>query len=150
MTALAMISSLTGDQRKTFTASFLGWTLDAFDFFLVTFVVTRIAGDFGRSIPEIAFAITITLMLRPLGALIFGWLADRYGRRVPLMVDIGLYSLLELATAFSPYITIFILLRALFGVAMGGEWGLGAALAMESLPAEKRGLFSGILQEGYA
>ncbi len=150
MTALAMIRSLTGDQRKTFAASFLGWTLDAFDFFLVTFVVARIAGDFGRSIPEIAFAITITLMLRPLGALIFGWFADRYGRRVPLMVDIGLYSLLELFTAFAPNYWAFIGLRALYGVAMGGEWGVGAALAMEALPSKSRGFFSGILQQGYA
>src|SRR5579863_9123362 len=150
MTALAMISSLTGDQRKTFTASFLGWTLDAFDFFLVTFVVTRIAGDFGRSIPEIAFAITVTLMLRPLGALIFGWFADRFGRRMPLMIDIGLYSLLELLTAFAPNYWAFIGLRALYGIAMGGEWGVGAALAMEALPAKSRGFFSGILQQGYA
>jgi SHS family lactate transporter-like MFS transporter len=150
MTALAMISSLTGDQRKTFTASFLGWTLDAFDFFLVTFVVARIAGDFGRSIPEIAFAITVTLMLRPLGALIFGWFADRFGRRMPLMIDIALYSLLELLTAFAPNYWAFIGLRALYGIAMGGEWGVGAALAMEALPSKSRGFFSGILQQGYA
>src|ERR1700687_156527 len=134
MTALAIARSLTGAQRKTFVASFLGWTLDAFDYFLVTFVVAKIAGDFGRSIPDVAFAITITLMMRPLGALIFGWFADRFGRRVPLMVDIGLYSLIELLTAFSPNLGVFLVLRALFGIAMGGEWGLGAALAMESLP----------------
>ena len=150
MSAMAMLRSLSGDQRKTFAASFLGWTLDAFDFFLVTFVVARIAGDFGRSIPEIAFAITVTLMLRPLGALIFGWFADRYGRRVPLMVDIGLYSALELLTAFAPNYWVFIGLRALYGVAMGGEWGVGAALAMEALPSKSRGFFSGVLQQGYA
>ncbi len=135
---------------RTFVASFLGWSLDAFDFFLVTFVVVRVAGDFHRSIPEVAFAITLTLMCRPLGALIFGWIADRYGRRRPLMIDIACYSVLELATAFSPNFTVFLILRALYGVAMGGEWGLGAALAMESLPAQKRGLFSGLLQEGYS
>ncbi len=93
---------------------------------------------------------TLTLALRPVGALIFGWFADRYGRRTPLMIDVGLYSLLELLTAFSPNLTVFLVLRAIFGIAMGGEWGLGAALAMESLPSAKRGLFSGILQEGYA
>jgi len=150
MTALAIARSLTGAQRKTFVASFLGWTLDAFDYFLVTFVVARIAGDFGRSIPEVAFAITITLMMRPLGALIFGWFADRYGRRVPLMIDIGIYSLLELLTAFAPNYWAFIGLRALYGVAMGGEWGVGAALAMEALPVRARGFFSGVLQQGYA
>src|ERR1700681_821788 len=150
MTALALVRSLSSTQRKTFVASFLGWTLDAFDFFLVTFVVARIAGDFGRTIPDVAFAITITLMMRPLGALIFGWFADRFGRRVPLMVDIAIYSLMELLTAFAPNYWIFIGLRALYGVAMGGEWGVGAALAMESLPAGARGFFSGVLQQGYA
>ncbi len=136
--------------NKTFIACFLGWTLDAFDFFLITFVVARIAGDFHRSIPEVAFAITLTLMCRPLGALIFGWLGDRFGRRMPLMIDVACYSALELATALSPNFTVFLVLRALYGVAMGGEWGLGAALAMEALPPAKRGLFSGLLQEGYA
>ncbi len=136
--------------NKTFVACFLGWTLDAFDFFLITFVVARIAGDFHRSIAEVAFAITLTLMCRPLGALIFGWIGDRYGRRMPLMIDVACYSALELATAFSPNFTVFLILRALYGVAMGGEWGLGAALAMEALPPNKRGFFSGLLQEGYA
>jgi SHS family lactate transporter-like MFS transporter len=131
-------------------ASFLGWTLDGFDFLIVTFVVVRIAGDFGRTIPEVAFAITVTLMMRPLGALVFGWFADRYGRRVPLMVDIGLFSLIDLLTAFAPNYWVFIGLRALFGIAMGGEWGVGAALAMEALPTKARGLFSGILQQGYS
>jgi SHS family lactate transporter-like MFS transporter len=141
---------LTSSQRKTFTASFLGWTLDAFDFFLVIVTVPHIAHDFRVAVPMVAFGVTITLMLRPVGALIFGWLADRFGRRMPLMIDVGLFSALELATAFAPNLTVFIILRALFGVAMGGEWGIGAAMAMESLPTEKRGLFSGILQEGYA
>lgn len=141
---------MTASAWKTFVASFLGWTLDAFDFFLVIVVVPHLAADFHRSVVDVAFAVTLTLALRPVGALIFGWVADRYGRRVPLMVDIALYSVLELLTAFSPNFAVFLILRALFGIAMGGEWGLGAALAMESLPAERRGLFSGILQEGYA
>lgn len=141
---------LTPAQRRTFIASFLGWTLDAFDFFLVIVVVPHLAADFGVRVVDVAVAVTLTLALRPVGAVIFGWFADRYGRRGPLMVDIALYSLLELLTAFSPNLTVFLVLRALFGIAMGGEWGLGAALAMEALPPQKRGLFSGILQEGYA
>jgi MFS transporter, SHS family, lactate transporter len=144
-----VLAELNPAARKTFVASFLGWTLDAFDFFLLTFVVTRIAADFNRAIPEVAFAITVTLMCRPLGAIIFGWFADRFGRRTPLMVDIALFSLFELATAFSPNFTVFLVLRALYGVAMGGEWGLGAAMAMEVLPPKRRGFFGGILQSGY-
>jgi SHS family lactate transporter-like MFS transporter len=141
---------LNAAQRRTFAASFLGWTLDAFDFFLVIVVLSHIAHDFHAEVKNVAIAVTLTLMLRPLGALVFGWLADKYGRRTPLMIDVALYSILELATAFSPNLTVFIVLRALYGIAMGGEWGLGAALAMESLPAQRRGLYSGILQEGYA
>ncbi len=136
--------------NKTFVASFLGWTLDAYDFFLVIVVVPHLAHDFGRSITDIAIATTLTLALRPVGAFIFGWFADRFGRRTPLMIDIALYSVIELLTAFSPNFTVFLIFRAVFGIAMGGEWGLGAALAMESMPANRRGLFSGILQEGYA
>ncbi len=143
-------SELTPVARRTFVASFLGWTLDAFDFFLLTFVVSRIAADFKRGIVEVAGAITLTLVCRPLGALIFGWIADRYGRRTPLMIDVAFFSVVELLTAFSPNFTVFLILRALYGVAMGGEWGLGAAMAMEVLPPQRRGLFSGILQEGYA
>ncbi len=135
---------------RAFVASFLGWTLDAYDFFLVIVVVPHLADDFHRSVAAISVAVTLTLAMRPVGALIFGWFADRYGRRGPLMVDIGLYSLFELLTAFSPNLTVLLVLRALFGVAMGGEWGLGAALAMESLPPRRRGLFSGMLQQGYA
>ncbi|MEO6990189.1 MAG: MFS transporter [Candidatus Baltobacteraceae bacterium] len=142
--------SLTTAQRHVFVACFLGWTLDAFDFFLVTFVVAKIADDFKHTIVQVAFAITITLMFRPLGALIFGIFADRFGRRTPLMVNILLYSIVELLTAFSPNLTVFIVLRAIFGICMGGEWGIGAALTMESLPTRLRGVASGILQEGYA
>lgn len=142
-------SDLAPPARRTFVASFLGWTLDAFDFFLLTFVVVRVAGNFHRAIPEVAGAITLTLLCRPIGALLFGRLADRYGRRTPLMIDIACYSAIELLTAFSPNFTTFLVLRALYGVAMGGEWGLGAAIAMESVPPQRRGFFSGVLQEGY-
>ena len=147
---LREFTGLNRDQRHTFVACFLGWALDALDFFLVTFVLAPIGHDFGQTIPKVAFAITLTLMMRPVGALIFGWLGDRFGRRVPLMIDIIFYSVMELLTAFAPNFTVFLILRALFGIGMGGEWGLGAALAMESLPVRVRGLFSGMLQQGYA
>src|SRR5207302_464106 len=150
MEALRLFKSLNRTQRNTFIACFLGWTLDALDFFLLTFVFIPVAHDFGRTIPQVTFAISLTLMMRPLGAFIFGWLGDRFGRRIPLMVDIVFYSVMELATAFAPNFTVFLILRALFGIGMGGEWGLGASLAMESLPTQLRGLFSGILQQGYA
>src|SRR5215216_1888708 len=150
MEAIRLLRLLNRDQRNTFIACFLGWALDAFDFFLVTFVLVPISHEFGRSIPEVAFAITLTLMARPLGAFVFGLLGDKFGRRIPLMMDIVFYSIIELLTAFAPNFTIFLILRALFGVGMGGEWGLGASLAMESLPTQTRGLFSGILQQGYA
>src|SRR5258707_12592439 len=150
MNVFALMGSLNREQRNAFMASFLGWKLDAFDFFLLTFVTLRIAKDFQVALPAIAFTITLTLMLRPLGALIFGILADRFGRRSPLMVDIICYSVLELLSAFSPNYFVFFILRGLFGIAMGGEWGLGSSLAMESLPTQSRGLFSGILQQGYA
>jgi SHS family lactate transporter-like MFS transporter len=150
MEALRLFRSLNRAQRNTFIACFLGWTLDALDFFLLTFVLGPVAHDFGRTIEQVTFAITITLMMRPLGAFIFGWLGDRFGRRIPLMIDIVFYSVIELLTAFAPNFATFLLLRALFGIGMGGEWGLGASLAMESLPTQTRGLFSGILQQGYA
>jgi len=148
--AIRLFKLLNRDQRNTFVACFLGWALDAFDFFLLTFVLVPVGHEFGRSIPEVAFGITLTLMMRPLGAFVFGLLGDKFGRRIPLMADIIFYSLIELLTAFAPNFTVFLLLRALFGVGMGGEWGLGASLAMESLPTAARGLFSGILQQGYA
>jgi len=147
---LSLFRMLDRDQRNTFIACFLGWSLDALDFFLVTFVLVPIGHDFGRSIPKVAFAITLTLMMRPVGAFIFGLLGDKFGRRIPLMADIIFYSVMELLTAFAPNFTVFLILRALFGIGMGGEWGLGASLAMESLPTQARGLFSGILQQGYA
>ena len=123
MEAIRLFKSLDPDQRKTFLACFLGWALDALDFFLLTFVLVPISHEFGHSIPEVAFAITLTLMARPLGAFIFGLLGDKFGRRVPLMMDIVFYSVMELLTAFAPNFTVFLILRALFGVGMGGEWG---------------------------
>ncbi len=131
-------------------AGFLGWTLDAFDFFLVVFSLTAIAQEFHRTDADIAFSITLTLMFRPLGAFIFGLMADRYGRRIPLMIDLIFYSVIEVATGFAHSFTMFIVLRALFGIGMGGEWGVGASLAMEKVPPKLRGLLSGMLQEGYA
>jgi len=148
--AIRLFKSLNRIQRHTFLACFLGWALDALDFFLLTFVLVPISREFGRSIPEVAFAITLTLMARPIGAFLFGLLGDKFGRRIPLMIDIVFYSLMELLTAFAPNFTVFLFLRVLFGIGMGGEWGLGASLAMESLPTATRGLFSGILQQGYA
>ena len=136
-------------QKKVVVASYLGWTLDAFDFFLLVFVLTDVAKEFGVGRESVAWAITLTLALRPLGAFVFGRLADRYGRRPILMFDVGLYSVLGFATAFAPNLTVFLILRALFGVAMGGEWGIGASLTMETVKAESRGLVSGILQSGY-
>ena len=150
MEAIRLFKSLNRIQRHTFLACFLGWSLDALDFFLLTFVLVPISREFGRSIPEVAFAITLTLMARPLGAFLFGLLGDKFGRRIPLMIDIVFYSLMELLTAFAPNFTVLLVLRVLFGIGMGGEWGLGASLAMESLPTATRGLFSGILQQGYA
>jgi SHS family lactate transporter-like MFS transporter len=148
--AIRIYRALNRTQRNTFLACFLGWTLDALDFFLLTFVVKDVAGEFSVSLVKVTFAITLTLMMRPLGALIFGMLGDRFGRRIPLMVDIIFYSLMELLTAFSPNYTVFLIFRALYGIGMGGEWGLGASLAMECLPAKARGLASGILQQGYS
>jgi MFS transporter, SHS family, lactate transporter len=150
MEAIRLFKSLNRDQRNTFLACFLGWALDALDFFLLTFVMPVVGRDFNCSVPQIAFALTLTLMMRPVGALIFGFLGDRFGRRIPLMIDIIFYSVMELLTAFAPNYTLFLVFRALFGIGMGGEWGLGASLAMESLPSAARGLFSGILQQGYA
>jgi len=144
-----LFKSLNHDQRNTFVACFLGWTLDAFDFFLLTFVIVPMAHDFSTSVADLGYAITITLAMRPVGAFIFGLLGDRFGRRLPLMIDIVFYSLMELLTAFSPNYTVLLVFRALYGIGMGGEWGLGASLTMESLPADSRGLFSGILQQGY-
>src|SRR5207237_6146263 len=146
MEALRLFKSLNRAQRNTFIACFLGWTLDALDFFLLTFVFYPVAHDFGRTIPQVTFAITLTLMMRPLGAFIFGWLGDRFGRRIPLMIDIVFYSVVELLTAFAPNFATFLFLRALFGIWIGGEWGLGASLVMESFPSHMSVMFSGCFQ----
>jgi len=140
---------LTPVQRNTFVACFLGWSLDAFDFFILIFCVNALAAQFQTKVSAIAEAIFLTLAMRPVGALLFGWMADRFGRRPTLMVDIIAYSVFELASAFAPSLKFFLIMRAFFGIAMGGEWGVGAALAFETLPAEGRGSFSGVLQEGY-
>ncbi|HVE04722.1 MAG TPA: MFS transporter [Rhizomicrobium sp.] len=136
-------------QKHVVAASYLGWTLDAFDFFLLVFVIKDVAGEFGTAVSSIALAVTLTLALRPVGAFIFGRLADRFGRRPILMLDVALYSVLGFATAFAPNLTAFLMIRALFGVAMGGEWGIGASLTMETVKPEARGLVSGLLQSGY-
>src|SRR5271157_541856 len=141
---------LTAVQRNTFVACFLGWSLDAFDFFILVFCVSALATQFQAKVSAITEAIFLTLAMRPVGAFLFGLMADRFGRRPTLMVDIIAYSVFELASAFAPSLKVFLITRALFGIAMGGEWGVGAALAFETLPAEGRGFFSGLLQEGYA
>jgi len=138
------------DWRAAVVASFLGWTLDAFDFFIVVFCLTAIAHDFGRTDRELALSITLTLAFRPVGAFVFGLLADRYGRRIPLMGNLVFYSVCEVASGLAPDYRTFMVLRALFGIGMGGEWGLGASLAMETVPPRLRGTVSGLLQEGYA
>jgi MFS transporter, SHS family, lactate transporter len=143
-------TSLTADQRNSFVAAFLGWTMDAFDYFIVVLVYADIAKTFGISKAEVAFVTTATLLMRPVGALLFGLWADRVGRRIPLMVDVTFYSIVGFLCAFAPNFTVLLVLRLLYGVGMGGEWGLGAALAMEKIPVERRGFFSGLLQEGYS
>ena len=149
---MAVLDALRGwspAQKNTVIASYLGWTLDAFDFFLLVFVLKDVTKEFGVEESHVALAITLTLACRPLGAFIFGRLADRFGRRPILMLDVGLYSMLGFATAFAPNLTSFLVIRALFGVAMGGEWGIGASLTMESVKQESRGMVSGLLQSGY-
>jgi MFS transporter, SHS family, lactate transporter len=136
-------------QRKVVAASFLGWTLDAFDFFLLVFVMKDVAREFGTTRDTVAWAVTLTLALRPIGAFIFGRLADHFGRRPILMLDVALYSLMGLASALAPNLIAFLIVRGLFGVAMGGEWGIGASLTMESVKPQARGLVSGLLQSGY-
>jgi len=136
--------------RAAVIASFLGWTLDAFDFFLVVFSLTAIAKEFHKTDAELALTITVTLAFRPVGAFIFGLMADRYGRKLPLMIDLVFFSIVEVLTGFAPNYATFFILRALFGIGMGGEWGVGASLAMEKAPKGRRGVLSGLLQEGYA
>ncbi len=131
-------------------AGFSGWLLDAFDFFLVTFCLTAIAREFHQSDAQAALLITMTLVFRPIGGFVFGILADRYGRRVPLMINMGAYAVAGVVTGLVPNYTSLLIVRAIFGIVMGGTWGVGASLAMEGAPASRRGLLSGVLQEGYA
>ena len=147
--ALDALKGWTSAQKHVVAASYLGWTLDAFDFFLMVFVIKDVAHEFGAGKADIAWATTLTLALRPLGAFLFGRLADRFGRRPVLMADVALYSVLGFATAFSPNLIVFLVIRALFGIAMGGEWGTGASLTMETVRPEARGIVSGLLQSGY-
>ena len=136
-------------EKRVVLAAFLGWTLDAFDFFLVVFILKDIAEAFSTHIKAVTYAITLTLMMRPGGALLAGYLADRLGRRPVLMASVGLYALTNFLSAFAPDLAVLLVLRALFGLAMGGEWGVGASLALESVAVQRRGVVSGILQVGY-
>jgi SHS family lactate transporter-like MFS transporter len=138
------------DAAFAMLAGFLGWTLDAFDFFLVVIALPAIALEFHKTKTQVALSVTLTLMFRPVGAFVFGLLADRFGRRWPMIIDLIFYSGVEVATGFAHSFTVFLILRALFGIGMGGEWGVGASLVMEKVPARWRGVLSGLLQEGYA
>jgi SHS family lactate transporter-like MFS transporter len=149
MSLIADIKSLEPSQRNAIWASYLGWTLDAFDFFLMVFMLTAISKEFGTDVKAVAQGVFLTLAARPLGAFIFGWLGERFGRRPVLMADIIFFSLLEFASGFAPTLTSLLVLRFLFGVGMGGEWGLGASLVMETIPPKLRGPVSGLLQSGY-
>ena len=146
---IAALSGWTSEQKHVVAASFLGWALDAFDFFLLVFVLKDIAREFKTEISDVTFAVLLTLAMRPIGAFINGRAADRWGPRPTWMVDVLLYSIIEFASGFSPNLTVLIVLRALYGVAMGGEWGVGASLTMESIPLHARGFVSGLLQSGY-
>jgi len=141
--------NLTDEQKKTILAAWLGWTLDAFDFFLLTFLLKDIAKEFGVEVSAVAYALFLTLAMRFVGAFIFGRIGDKWGRKPALMLDILCYSIIGALAAFSPNLWVFLVLRALFGIAMGGEWGLGSSLAMESIPPQARGTVSGLLQSGY-
>ena len=147
--AFAALKGWTTEHKHVVAASFLGWTLDAFDFFLLVLVLTDVAREFDTSVSLASWAITLTLFMRPVGAFVFGRLADHFGRRPVMMINVLCYAVLAFLSAFSPSLIVFLILRALFGIAMGGEWGVGASLTMESIPAHARGFVSGLLQAGY-
>ena len=149
MSGQQTLTSPNSDRFHAMSAGFLGWTLDAFDFFVVIFLFDTLAAHFHVPKKEIVLSVTATLMMRPLGALLFGMMADRYGRRRPLMWNVLFFSIVELLCGFAPNLTVFFILRMLFGIGMGGEWGVGASLAMEHAPVQWRGVLSGILQSGY-
>jgi SHS family lactate transporter-like MFS transporter len=149
MSMLAQLASLTQRQKSAVLACYLGWTLDAFDFFILIFVLKDVVQEFKSDLSVVSFTVNLTLAMRPIGALIFGLIADRIGRRPTLMADILFYSAVEFACGFAPSLSFLIFLRALYGIAMGGEWGVGASLTMETIPSQTRGIVSGILQAGY-
>jgi MFS transporter, SHS family, lactate transporter len=148
-TVLELFRNLTRAQRRAYFAALTGWSLDALDFFVFVFCLKSISGEFHTDVKAVSEGIFLTLAFRPLGALVFGWLAEKYGRRPILMLNVASYTVVQFASAFAPSLSVLLALRALFGFAMGGEWGVGAALALESLPPRGRGFFSGLLQEGY-
>jgi SHS family lactate transporter-like MFS transporter len=142
-----------GDRRAQWYAvgaSFFGWTFDAFDFFVLTFLLSDVAQAFGESRPSVAFTLTLTLAMRPVGALIFGVVADRFGRRLPMVINIVFYAVMSALSGLAPTFGWFLLFRALFGIGMGGQWGIGASLVLESVPARWRGVLSGLLHQGYS
>jgi MFS transporter, SHS family, lactate transporter len=149
MSILNDLKGLTPNQRNVVVATFLGWTLDAFDFFIIVFVFKDIAKEFNTDIPAVTATLFLTLAMRPLGAFLFGTLADRFGRRPTLMANILFYSIVEFLSGFAPSLTVLVILRGLYGLAMGGEWGVGASLTMETIPPKTRGIVSGLLQAGY-
>ena len=149
-TSRSSVPAAASDHRAALVATYLGWTLDAFDFFLVSLCLTAIGREFHKSDAQVAASLLLTLAFRPVGAFFFGLLADRYGRRLPLMLVLVFYSVIEVLSGLAPNYTTFLVLRALFGIGMGGEWGVGASLAMEKVPARLRGVLSGFLQQGYA
>jgi len=149
MSILNDLEVLTPNQRNVVVATFLGWTLDAFDFFIIVFVFKDIAKEFNTDIPSVTATLFLTLAMRPLGAFLFGILADRFGRRPTLMANILFYSIVEFLSGFAPSLTVLVILRGLYGIAMGGEWGVGASLTMETIPPKTRGIVSGLLQAGY-
>ena len=139
----------TSSQRKTLFAGVGSWTLDAFDYFVLVFVLTAMSKDFGITIVTATLAITFTLVMRPVGALIFGPLAEKFGRKPVLVINIAIFALIELATALAPNFESFFILRVVYGIAMGGIWGVASALTMESIPTRSRGVVSGLFQAGY-
>ena len=147
---MSLMKADRSNQRNAVIAGFLGWTLDAFDFFVLTFVIDDIAKAFHKTRPDIALTITLALATRPIGAFIFGIMADRYGRRLPLMLNVLFYAVISVLSGLATTYSSFVVLRMLFGIGMGGEWGVGASLAIESVSPRLRGLFSGLLQQGYA
>jgi SHS family lactate transporter-like MFS transporter len=134
----------------SFLCGLIGWTLDGFDFFLVVFSLTVIGHTFGKDDKTVVLAMTATLALRPVGAFVFGLISDRYGRRIPFTLNLFLFAVVEIFTGLAHTFIQFLIVRAIFGIVMGGQWGIGVTMAMEKVPERLRGLLSGLLQEGYA